>query len=58
MTTQKLQLKHPSGKTVEIKMGFYWSAFLLGPLWALVKTLWLHFFVLLFVLILINGAAE
>jgi hypothetical protein len=58
MAAQRILLKHPSGKTAEIKLGFSWAACLLGPMWALVKKLWLHFFVLLIVIIPLNVLAE
>ena len=58
MATQRVLLKHPNGKTAEIKMGFSWAACLLGPLWAIVKKLWLLFFVLVIVIIPLNLFAD
>jgi hypothetical protein len=47
-------LMSPSGKTVYVKTGFNWPAFLFGPSWALVKGLWWHFFALVLVGIMID----
>ena len=47
MKAKTLVLVHPSRRTVAVKHGFSWPAFFLGPLWALVKRLWLHFGLLL-----------
>ena len=58
MATQRILLKHPSGKAAEIKKGFSWPACFLGPLWALVKRLWLLFFVLVAVIVPINIFAD
>jgi hypothetical protein len=58
MATQRILLKHPSGKTAEIKMGFSWPACLLGPLWALVKRLWLHLFILIAAIIPLNVLSD
>jgi hypothetical protein len=33
--------EHPRKGKVEVPLGFSWPAFLLGPLWAIVKRLWL-----------------
>lgn len=44
-----LTLIHPSGKVAQVKVGFSWPAFFLGPLWAIVKRLWLHFLILIMV---------
>ena len=40
--------QHPSGKTVAIKIGFSWPAFLLSGFWAISKKLWLPALSLLF----------
>ena len=52
--TKIVVLIHPSGKVAHVKVGFSWPAFLLGPLWALVKRLWWHFAALMLVFALIN----
>jgi hypothetical protein len=38
---QKVLMRHPTIGTVEVPLGFSWPAFFLGPLWAIVKRLWL-----------------
>ncbi|MFD1122146.1 DUF2628 domain-containing protein [Methylophilus flavus] len=58
MVEQKVILKHPSGPVVEVKLGFSWVAFFLGPLWALIKAMWIHFFILLILLLLLNVFAD
>ena len=42
MPSNTIVLMNPSGKVAHVKIGFCWPAFLLGPLWALVKRMWLH----------------
>jgi uncharacterized protein DUF2628 len=36
-------MQHPTNGTVEVPPGFSWPAFLLGPIWAMAKRLWLVF---------------
>jgi hypothetical protein len=49
-----LVMRHPTKGTATIPLGFSWPAFLLGPLWALAKRLWLVFALLLLGLIAIT----
>ena len=51
-------LMHPSRKVAQVKVGFSWPAFLLGPLWAFVKRLWWHFFALILVLKMTNFVTD
>jgi len=46
MTINVVRLEHPSGASINIKSGFSWPAFFLGPLWALTKRMWLLLFLL------------
>lgn len=47
-------MQHPAKGIVEVPLGFSWPALLLGPMWAIVKRLWLVFGFLLLALILIT----
>lgn len=55
MKSDLVVLVHPSGKIVHLKPGFCWPAFLLGPMWAFVKRLWLPCAALVAAGLLINA---
>lgn len=46
MTINVVRLEHPSRASINIKSGFSWPAFFLGPLWAIAKRMWLLLFIL------------
>jgi uncharacterized protein DUF2628 len=48
---RSVRMRHPAKGTVEVPMGFSWPALLLGPLWAIVKRLWLVFLLLVLALV-------
>ena len=45
--TKHIRMRSSRGSSVYIKDGFSWPAFFFGPIWALVKSAWLQFFILL-----------
>jgi hypothetical protein len=49
--TKYTYLHAPNAKVIKIKTGFSWTAFLFGPLWALVKSAWNLFMLLAVVFI-------
>jgi Protein of unknown function (DUF2628) len=42
----KYHLTSPKGLKRTVRKGFSWTAFLLGPLWALIKRSWIVFFLI------------
>lgn len=48
---------HPSGRKADVRVGFSWPAFLLGPAWALAKRQWLLAVLMIVVLIADNFVA-
>ena len=53
-TKRTVEMRHPTRGTVEIPLGFSWPALVLGPLWALVKRLWMVFLLLVLGLVAIT----
>lgn len=50
----RILLKHANGRSVFVRVGFSWAAFIFGPLWALAKRQWLLFLMLTLTLIPLN----
>lgn len=47
----------PSGKKADVRVGFSWPAFLLGPAWALAKRQWVLGVLMIIVLVAVNFIA-